>query len=169
MRVEGLDKLDNQILKIIKEDARLGYTEIGKKVGLSRVSVKARMDNMEKSGIIRGYHTMIDPTAVPNGIRFFVDIEANPEYYEDVVELLTYDHRIRQIYSTTGACKIHAEGLAPTQEDVGYFARNLFRKRKGIKRLEWDIIAFVLKDVDRGVNYVRYHEPKHLETGQSEQ
>ena len=43
MRVEGLDKLDNQILKIIKEDARLGYTEIGKKVGLSRVSVKAQI------------------------------------------------------------------------------------------------------------------------------
>lgn len=168
MRIEGLDNLDNQILEIVKENARLGYTEIGKQIGLSRVSVKTRMDNMEKNGIIKGYHTIIDPTAVPNGIRFFINIEADPEYYEDVVEMLSFDKRVRQIYSTTGSSKIHAEGLSPSQEDVGYFARNLFQKRKGIKRLEWDIITSVLKDVDGGVEYVRYQKPEHLETGQSD-
>ena len=40
MTSEGLDKVDKQILKILEKDARLSYSEIGDKVGLSRVSVK---------------------------------------------------------------------------------------------------------------------------------
>ena len=168
MKIEGIDEIDNMILDVIKEDARLGYTEIGNKVGLSRVSVRNRMENMEKNGIIKGYQTVIDPTAAPGGTKFFVNIETAPEYYEDVVEMLSYDSRIRQIYSTTGACKIHAHGFASCSEDVGYFARNLFRKTKGIKKLEWDIVASTLKDVDGGVEYVVRKDTgsEYLEGGQ---
>lgn len=154
MRIQGIDEIDNMILDVIKDDARLGFTEIGSKVGLSRVSVRNRMENMEKNGIIKGYHTMIDPTAVPGGTKFFVNIETAPDAYEGVVEMLAYDQRIRQIYSATGACKIHAHGFAPCSEDVAYFTRHLFSKTKGIKKLEWDIVASTLHDIDGGVDYV---------------
>lgn len=154
MKILGIDEVDNKILDIIKDNARMGFTEIGEKVGLSRVAVRNRMENMEKNGVIKGYQTVVDPTAVPGGTKFFVDIETEPEYYEDVVEMLADDFRVRQIYSTTGACKIHVRGFASCTEDVGYFTRNMFSRTKGIKKLEWDIIASTLKDVDGGVDYV---------------
>lgn len=163
MHIEGLDKIDNLILEILKDNARMSYTQIGNQVGLSRVAVKNRIENMEKVGVIKGYKTMLDATKVPGGIKFFVDIEAVPEFYEDVVEMLSYDSRVRQIYSTTGSCKIHVCGFASSNEDVSYFTRNLFRKTKGIKRLEWDIIASTLKDIDGGVEYVRYEESEQEE------
>jgi len=154
MKIQGIDEIDNLILDVIKDDARLGFTEIGNKVGLSRVSVRNRMENMERNGIIKGYQTLLDPTAVPGGTKFFVNIETVPDAYEDVVEMLAYDSRIRQVYSTTGACKIHAHGFAPCSEDVAYFTRHLFSRTKGIKKLEWDIVASTLHDVDGGVDYV---------------
>ena len=43
MNIEGLDKLDNAILETIKDNARMSYSDIGEKVGLSRVAVKNRM------------------------------------------------------------------------------------------------------------------------------
>lgn len=49
MHIEGLDALDNKILEVIKEDARLSYSEIGSRVGLSRVAVKNRMEVLELS------------------------------------------------------------------------------------------------------------------------
>ena len=48
MSIEGLDKLDNAILDSIRENARMSYSDIGEKVGLSRVAVKNRLDAMEK-------------------------------------------------------------------------------------------------------------------------
>ena len=50
MHIEGLDQLDNKILEIIKNNARLTYKEIGEQVGISRVSVKTRMDALQEKG-----------------------------------------------------------------------------------------------------------------------
>ena len=79
MQIEGLDETDNKILEIIKDNARLTYKEIGEQVGISRVSVKTRMDALQEKGIIKGFQTLIDPTKVPEGTRFFLDIECVPD------------------------------------------------------------------------------------------
>ena len=44
MEITGLDQTDNQIIELLRDDARLSYSEIGKIVGLSRVTVKRRMN-----------------------------------------------------------------------------------------------------------------------------
>ncbi len=48
MNYEGLDTYDNAILKLIKNDARMSYSDIGQQVGLSRPAVKNRMLAMQK-------------------------------------------------------------------------------------------------------------------------
>ena len=50
MQIDGLDELDNNILSVIKKNARLSYSEIGERVGVSRVCVKNRMAVMEQKG-----------------------------------------------------------------------------------------------------------------------
>lgn len=55
MHIEGLDELDNKIIEIIKVNARLTYSQIGVKAGVFRISVKKRMEALEKKGIIQGY------------------------------------------------------------------------------------------------------------------
>ena len=54
MNIEGLDKLDNAILETIKDNARMSYSDIGEKVGLSRVAVKNRMEILEKKDTEEG-------------------------------------------------------------------------------------------------------------------
>ena len=49
MYIEGLDELDNRIIDVVKNNARLTYSEIGEKVGVSRVSVRKRMEELEGS------------------------------------------------------------------------------------------------------------------------
>ena len=83
MNQQGLDEIDRRILDLIRDNARLRYSEIGQMVGISRVSVRNRMEQMEKSGVIRGYRTVMDQTMVPQGSRFFLDLETDPEKYED--------------------------------------------------------------------------------------
>ena len=68
MNIEGLDKLDHAILETIRENARMSYSDIGDRVGLSRVAVKNRMEAMEKAGVIKGYQTIIDETKTPEGL-----------------------------------------------------------------------------------------------------
>lgn len=82
-------------------------------MGLSRVAVKNRMEAMENAGVIKKYTTVIDETKTPEGILFVLDVEIIPEEYENVVESLAKDRFLRQIYNTTGDCRIHCTGFAP--------------------------------------------------------
>ena len=61
MFLEGLDALDQQIVSLLIENARLSYSDIGEKVGLSRVAVKSRIQALEQRGVIEEYTTIINP------------------------------------------------------------------------------------------------------------
>lgn len=46
MFLEGLDKLDQNIVKLLIRNARMSYSQIGQEVGISRVAVKARIQSL---------------------------------------------------------------------------------------------------------------------------
>ena len=169
MNIEGLDKLDHAILETIRENARMSYSDIGDQVGLSRVAVKNRMEAMEKAGVIKGYQTIIDETKTPEGLSFVLDVEVIPAEYENVVEALAKDKLLRQIYSTTGECRMHCVGFAPNHRTLEAHVNHLFMKTKGIRKMSWHLLLSTVKDVDGGVEYVRYQENEYLETGAKEE
>ena len=147
MYIEGLDKLDNAILETIKDQARMSYSDIGEKVGLSRVAVKKRMEIMERNGIIKGYRTVLDETKVPEGISFFLDLETIPEEYQNVVSILSRDRFLKRIYSTSGECRLHCVGFAPNASTLDSHVNYLFRSTKGIRKMSWNMLLSTIKDV----------------------
>ena len=59
MYLDGLDGLDQKIVRLLIENARISYSDIGEKVGISRVAVKTRIQALEQRGIIEEYTTVI--------------------------------------------------------------------------------------------------------------
>ena len=61
MFLDGLDALDQKIVQLLIHNARMSYSDIGESVGISRVAVKARIQSLERRGIIEEYTTIINP------------------------------------------------------------------------------------------------------------
>ena len=78
MFLDGLNELDQKILSLLIENARLSYSEIGERVGLSRVAVKARIQGMEESGIIEEYTAVVNPQKISGAVSCYFDIETRP-------------------------------------------------------------------------------------------
>ena len=69
-----LEKTETAILRLLEEDGRLSYAELGEKVGLSKSPCWSRVRDLEQRGVIRRYRAEIDPAAVgleltPEAIR----------------------------------------------------------------------------------------------------
>ena len=45
--LDGLDELDQKIIRLLIENARISYSDIGEETGISRVAVKARIQALE--------------------------------------------------------------------------------------------------------------------------
>lgn len=156
MNIEGIDRLDNQILEVIKDDARLSYSEIGEKVGLSRVAVKNRMTALEEKGVIKGYQTVIDEKmASEDCIEFLIHAEIDPEHFDEVLNDLAKEEYIRKIVIISGRSLIQMSGYARNTKILSNYVDTLYYRMRGIKAITWHTVLSTLKDVDGGVEYVR--------------
>ena len=140
-----MDELDRKILDLLRENARMSFSEIGNAVGISRVSAKKRMTAMEEAGIIKGYRAIIDEEQVRKGIRYTIDIEAIPEEYAEVVKILQRDRELEEIYSTTGECRIHCIGRSVNSSTMESHVNYLFNHTKGIRKIGWHILMSDLR------------------------
>jgi Lrp/AsnC family transcriptional regulator, leucine-responsive regulatory protein len=73
--IRELDRIDNKILSALQANARIPITELAEKVGLSVTPCGERVKNLEKEGVILGYHARLDPHALSLGLLVFVELK----------------------------------------------------------------------------------------------
>ena len=67
-----LDALDVSILRALQGDGRMANATLAEKVGLSPSACSRRLDILEKSGVIRGYHARISNVALGHSVTVIV-------------------------------------------------------------------------------------------------
>lgn len=68
----SLDAVDHAILRELQTDARLSYSEIGRRVHISTPTAAERIRRMERDGVITGYHAAVDPGRLGMDVRALV-------------------------------------------------------------------------------------------------
>ena len=102
MYLDGLDALDRKIVQLLVENARISYSDIGEKTGISRVAVKARIQALEQKGIIEEYTTIINPQRISGAVSCYFEIETAPDSLSKVTDILHTQDIVTQIYRVTG-------------------------------------------------------------------
>ncbi len=90
-----MEKTDRQILRLLADDGRMSYTQLGKATGLSTSAVHQRVKRLEERGLILGYGATIDHAAAGKPLTAFISItpidvsrpDDYPQLLEDVTEI----------------------------------------------------------------------------------
>jgi DNA-binding Lrp family transcriptional regulator len=69
-----LDRLDEDIIALLVEDARRSYAEVGARIGLSASAVKRRVDRLRSDGAITGFTVRLDPGALGWTVEGYVEL-----------------------------------------------------------------------------------------------
>src|SRR5262245_7762673 len=69
-----LDELDRLIVHELRCNARMTFAELSAHVGLSESQCVRRLHALEQSGVIQGYLTLIDPTALRLPVTAHIEI-----------------------------------------------------------------------------------------------
>ena len=72
--VDRFDEIDERILAELAEHARATFAEIGQRVNLSAPAVKRRVDRMLDRGVIKGFTTVIDRSALGWNTEAYVQV-----------------------------------------------------------------------------------------------
>lgn len=93
-----LDDTDAEILRLLLEDGRRSYTEIGEHVGLSSPSVSSRVERLEELGVIEGFTVNVDRSILTAGDSVLIEIETRPGETDDVVESLAGVDSVENVF-----------------------------------------------------------------------
>ena len=147
MFLEGLDALDQKIVRLLIENARASYSEIGEQVGISRVAVKARIQALEQRGIIEEYTTIVNPQKISGAVSCYFEIETLPETLAEVTERLRRNETITQIYRVTGRDKLHVHAVAASGEEMERLMAEVIDPLPGVVRCDCNTILSRIKDI----------------------
>lgn len=147
MYLEGLDELDQKIVKLLIKNARMTYSDIGEQVGISRVAVKTRIQSLEQRGIIEEYTTIINPQKISGAVSCYFELEIAPDTLAQVTKLLNENEIITQIYRVTGKNKLHVHAVAASSEEMEHLTREVIDPLPGVISCSCNIILSRIKDI----------------------
>ena len=79
-----MDRKDKVILELLSKNARIPYSEIAKKLGISETAVRKRVRKLEEKGIIEGYTLRINPVKIGYKSIAHVGIDTDPNSFLSV-------------------------------------------------------------------------------------
>ena len=147
MYLDGLDELDQKIVRLLIENARVSYSDLGEKIGLSRVAVKARIQALEQRGIIEEYTTVINPQKISGAVSCYFEIETTPGSLSEVIDILNRNDTVTQIYRVTGKDKLHVHAVAASGEEMETFLHAVIDTLPGVVSCSCNIILSRIKDI----------------------
>ena len=147
MFLDTLDELDRQIIEFLIKNARMSYSEIGQKIGISRVAVKMRVQALEEKGIIEEYTTIINPQKISGAVSCYFEIETKPESLMEVAEILKNNDTITQIYRVTGKSRLHVHAVASSNEEMERLLYETIDTLPGVVECSSNMILSRIKDI----------------------
>ncbi|MPZ61846.1 MAG: AsnC family transcriptional regulator [Propionibacteriales bacterium] len=69
-----MEELDQQIVRLLTNDGRMSFTELGRQTGLSTSAVHQRVRRLEQRGVLRGYTATVDHDQLGRPLTAFISI-----------------------------------------------------------------------------------------------
>ena len=106
-----ITEADEQLLSLLREDARASTAQIARRLDLSRTTVQSRIDRLERAGVIRGYTVRVDEGVEQARIRAHIMITVLPKKMAAVVKELHGIPEVRTLQSVSGSFDLVALGV----------------------------------------------------------
>ena len=142
-----LDDLDRKILAELQKNARISNVELARTVGLSPSPCLRRVKTLEKLGVIDGYVSLLNQSAVGFPVSVFVNvtlerqIEAALEHFENEIKKRP---EVVECYLMTGDADYLLRVVTGDLQDYQQFLVNYLTRIPGVRSIK---SSFSLKQV----------------------
>lgn len=109
-----LDEIGWHILRVLQENARISFSELGRLVGLSAPAVAERVRKLEDAGIIAGYHAEVNPVRVGYSVLAIIRIGATGINFSKCAEAVKRMHEVLECHRITGSDSFYVKVMVPS-------------------------------------------------------
>lgn len=120
-----MDYIDIQILHLLQENARYPLKYLAEQVYLSSPAVSARIERLEKQGIISGYHASVNPLVLGYHITAFINLTLEPKQKPEFYPFISACPNVLECDCVTGEYSMHIKVCFPSTSELDSFIGQL--------------------------------------------
>jgi DNA-binding Lrp family transcriptional regulator len=128
-----VDELDARLIHLLADQPRVGLLEIARRLGVARGTANARLEKLQRRGVITGFGPDVDPVAVGFPILAFVWLEIAQGRLDEAVEQLRGVPEVLEAHATSGdrdlLCRVVAKDPEHLQDIVNTMVRTAAVRR----------------------------------------
>ena len=132
-----VDDIDERIMELLEEDARMTYVEIGKMVGLSEGAVRNRIQSLTSTGVIKRFTIEKSTSHGVSAVTMLAVDPSTPTY--KVSKSVSELEDVERVYEVTGeydillvSSSVNIDGINQCIEDI--------RKIEGVEKTNTIIV-----------------------------
>jgi DNA-binding Lrp family transcriptional regulator len=120
-----MDDLDRRLITLLRHNGRRSVSDLALELGVSRATVRSRMERLERSGDIVGYTVILRADAVALPVRGIMLIEVEGRAGDRVVDMLGGFPEVSAIHTTNGKWDLIVELGASSLSDFDAILRRV--------------------------------------------
>ena len=162
-RASQRTRIEQRILAALERDARLSFAELGERVGLSKTPAWARVRDLERRGLIRGYHAQIAPAALGLEIHAFVHVKIR-SVASDAFETAVNAHpAVLECHTTAGDADYLLHVLVASASSLDALLRFELSRLPGVEGISTTVALKTIKPRGFIMDCARYGETQAAE------
>ncbi len=138
-----LDRIDYEILALLRKNARISNKEVARKVGLAASTCLVRIRVLQNSGVISGFHAEIDPVSLGVGIQAMIAVRLLRHFKPDVDAFRNHAlslPEVVQLYHVAGPIDFLIHVWARDSNHLRELAMTAFTSREEVSHIETELI-----------------------------
>jgi DNA-binding Lrp family transcriptional regulator len=114
-----VDDLDRELLTLLTVEPRVGVLEASRRLGVARGTVQARLDKLQRRGVISGFGPQLDAAKLGFGVTAFATMEIRQGAGHDAAaEHLAAIPEVLEVHTITGEGDLHCRLVARDNLDL---------------------------------------------------
>ena len=128
MKKEILDEIDEEIIKILQENAKTSYRVIQDKLNISIGTIHNRISKLEANNIIEGYTLKLNNEKLGYKLTFLIRINIDGKHTQEILDEISGKPEVCSVFHTTGEQSAALICRFKEAQDVHNFIRELNEK-----------------------------------------
>lgn len=112
-----IDETDHELLALLRDNARMPVADLARRLGLARTTVQARIERLERGGVIAGY-TLRTGDALRPALRATVLVAIEPRSGPAVLDRLRGLTGVEVVHTTSGRFDLLVQVAAATTAEL---------------------------------------------------
>ncbi len=117
-RKPAIDDLDARLILELYEEPRLGVMELARRLGVARGTANARLEKLQRSGVIRGFGPDIGLEPLGYPVTAFTTLEVNQGRTEGLLERLRAVPEVLEVHTIAGQGDLIIRVVARSNEHL---------------------------------------------------